>query len=158
VVRALDIYARAGRAWGFKAATPWRIVGRRAAEFRAVPDGKAPVDFVGHIAGGRAWYCELKSSSVPRIPLAVAGHPTVRPEQARRLRDAHESGAMALMLVAVVKAGVREWYALDWPAWCDAVAAAELAGASSVPRALLAEHGVLCVCRGGAPMFLDGER
>lgn len=132
--------------------------------FRGRFKGEAPVDYKGTVAGGRSCHLEVKGSATTNLPLEGPKGPTLRPEQARDLAQAHELGAHAAVLVCVRglrpagrKPGPppgRRWYLLRWPAWLDACAAAAAQGAKSLSHEVLGRAGTVCPDEHGWPDWL----
>jgi penicillin-binding protein-related factor A (putative recombinase) len=162
VEAACAAYRRAGLASVDKLATPTKVVRRmEGGRFVGVFTGKAPVDFQGTLAGGRAVAIELKSSAVPRVPLEHRGEDRLRGEQGARLADLHRLGAACAVLVVVATGATRlrpgparRWFLLRWPEWLAAVAEAEGEGRASIPLVAMETHGRECAVDCGWPDWL----
>lgn len=90
--------------------------------------GTAGCDFTGHLAGGRAVYCEIKHADTPRFALS-----NLRPSQREELAAAHADGAAAIVVVLVGTLGVHWTSVVPW----RVIEAALAAGDKSLGREVL---------------------
>lgn len=123
--------------------------------------GKAPCDYSGNLASGRALHLEVKSTAETCLRLTVRDGPVLRPEQARWLAERAALGALVAVVVRVATGATRRkpgpahrWFTLTWRGWLDATAAAAAEGAKSLSVALLTQHGRECPFDAGWPDWL----
>lgn len=154
-------YEAAGRAWIREQSAPTKVIRSDGGRQLYVRTGEAGVDRVGSIAATEAgltghpipFACDVKSSSTPSLTLWIwkgkgggkTKSPALTPSQEREIRQRHErgeiAGVMVRTMIAVDSKPVPRWYWLDYPAWTAAYASA--AGGASMTKQCLADHGIV---------------
>jgi penicillin-binding protein-related factor A (putative recombinase) len=104
--------ADVGVAWMRKVPTPFRVIRSVRGGVLAVPCEKAGVDYVGHMADGRAVYVEVKLVTGPTFLMS-----RVKPQQREELTRASSHGALAVLLLICKERP----YALPWAMWMCAI-------------------------------------
>lgn len=139
-------YASRGTAWVVKRPTPVRPIGQSKAggAFRAVWADKAGVDYTGCLAGGRAVFAELKSSSQPRLPLEAHGKPRIKADQIEELARVDRLGGLALLVVRLELKEGPAWWTLDYASLADLMAACVERDRASIDVASLDTYGMRC--------------
>jgi hypothetical protein len=86
--------------------------GRGRTGFRGAFGGKATVDFVGVVAGGRAVLIESKATAEQRIRCSV-----IAAHQRADLDAAHAVGALCIVVVEVYASPLPSVYVVPWSRW-----------------------------------------
>lgn len=162
VERACAAYQRAGRAVVWKLNAPVRVLGKvTEGRFKACWAGKAPVDYAGTLAGGRAVAFEVKGTAATALSLEGRDGDRLGAAQVQRLAQLDAAGAVVGVLVRIATSATlrkpgpaRRWFWLPWRGWLDACAAAEALGRKSLSAGMLETHGRECPVNGGWPDWL----
>jgi penicillin-binding protein-related factor A (putative recombinase) len=85
----------------------FKVIGKCARGLIVVPEKKGGVDYVGHMADGRAVYVEAKRCTARLFPLS-----RVEPHQQQALERAMCGGALAILLL--IYGPRRDVYAVPW--------------------------------------------
>jgi recombination protein U len=120
---ASDQYRIKGRARIDKVPTPMKTY-----KGKTFYDSKSTVDFSGTIKGGRSVDFDAKATKDPRLPVTDETH--IRPHQIEYLREKHQLGGIAFLLVEFTEKN--EHYVIPYDSLAAFIERAEAGGRRSI--------------------------